>query len=176
MPHFSVIIPAKNEEKWIDKTLASLDRQAFEDFEIIVVLDNVTSDKTYTATRKFTCKSIFQENSGVHNARDLGAKRARSPFLAFTDADTILPPNFLAKVAETLDRDKSIVALTGLTIPYDGPIILKAQYALWSLVKWFLSLMGRFYPPGHFLVVRKDLFFKAGGYGGQNTRIYQNPC
>jgi len=164
---FSVIIPARNEEKWIGKTLASLERQTLDDFEIIVVLDKAGSDKTYIATSKFACNSIFQENSGVHNARDFGAKQAKNPFLVFTDADTILPPDFLAKVAETLDGNESIIALTGLTIPYDGPIILKVQYALWSLVKWFLSLIGKFYPPGHFLVVRKDLFFKAGGYGGQ---------
>ena len=47
----SVIIPAYNEEKYIRKTLYSLQLQKFQDFEVIVVANGCT-DGTESVVRK----------------------------------------------------------------------------------------------------------------------------
>ena len=50
-PKISVIIPAHNEEKYIEKTLESLTKQDFADFETIVVANGCT-DKTEEKVKK----------------------------------------------------------------------------------------------------------------------------
>lgn len=48
----SIVIPAYNEEKSIEKTIKTLLNQSYKDFEIIVV-DNNSKDKTYEITSKY---------------------------------------------------------------------------------------------------------------------------
>ena len=45
MPAFSIIIPAHNEEKYLQKTLDSIKSQTLQDYEIIIVTNGCT-DKT----------------------------------------------------------------------------------------------------------------------------------
>lgn len=45
MPAATIVIRAKNEEFWIGKTLASVRKQSFKDFEVVLV-DNKSSDNT----------------------------------------------------------------------------------------------------------------------------------
>ena len=53
MKKCSVIIPAHNEELFIEKTLESLKKQEYRNFEIIVV-DNKSNDSTYEIAKKST--------------------------------------------------------------------------------------------------------------------------
>jgi glycosyltransferase involved in cell wall biosynthesis len=94
MPLISVIIPAFNEEKFLGNCLFSLKNQDFNDFEIIVV-DNNSRDKTSKIAKKFGVKLVSEKNQGAALARNRGAKEAKGEILAFTDADTILPKNWL---------------------------------------------------------------------------------
>ena len=44
MLKFSIIIPANNEEKYIEKTINSIKEQSFKDYEIIVVANGCTDN------------------------------------------------------------------------------------------------------------------------------------
>ena len=59
----SFIIPAHNEEKYIEKTLKSIKNSDINNYEIIVVCDNCT-DKTYDLSKKYT-KKIYQTKKSV---------------------------------------------------------------------------------------------------------------
>ena len=62
-PILSIIIPAHNEEKYIEKTLKSIKNSDINNYEIIVVCDNCT-DKTYDLSKKYT-KKIYQTKKSV---------------------------------------------------------------------------------------------------------------
>lgn len=109
-PEVSVIIPAYNAEKYIEKCLMSLKNQSFKDFEIIVV-DDCSNDNTFEIAKAHTVVIKTPEHSGAGIARNLGIKYSKGKILAFTDADVVLPPNWLNNIAkDMLKNDVKCVA------------------------------------------------------------------
>src|SRR5215218_4516899 len=63
-PFVSVIVPARNEEKYIERCLLSLLSQDYPNFEIIAVDDN-SSDNTLKIMRDIKNKSKKKKNTGL---------------------------------------------------------------------------------------------------------------
>ncbi len=93
MPLISVVIPAYNAEKTILETIASVEQQTFQDWEIIVI-DDGSTDATLAKINQLQHESQDQRlqvfsypNGGVAVARDRGIMHARGEYIAFLDAD-----------------------------------------------------------------------------------------
>lgn len=84
----SVIIPAYNAEKYIERSIISALNQKHKPFEIIVV-DDGSTDNTARITKKFSLqvRYIFKNNGGVSSARNLGIKTAKGDWIALLDSD-----------------------------------------------------------------------------------------
>lgn len=95
----SVIIPVYNGEEWLRDALSSLQSQSYQHFEAILVNDGST-DNTKDICEHF-CNSdsrfrlISQNNEGVSSARNTGLDNARGKWIAFMDADDIMPSDAL---------------------------------------------------------------------------------
>lgn len=104
-PLVSVILPVYNGREHIRSTLESVFNQSYGDLEVIVV-DDGSTDGTIDELENFKNKSNFQilrqENQGAPRARNNGAALAKGDFLLFVDADTILYPQCVEKMVETL--------------------------------------------------------------------------
>lgn len=164
-PLISVVIPAFNEEKFIDKTLQSISNQDYKDFELIVV-DNNSTDNTSKIAEDFRAKIIFEPSQGVGFARQKGFMEAKGVIIATTDADTILPSNWVSRIVEEFKKDKELVAFGGLYTLYSGPMTAKIavyylSYPFWLLDKFFSH---GWCLPGANLAIRKDAFLKIGGF------------
>ena len=90
-PSLTVIIPAYNCEKYINKLLCSLNNQIYKDFCILVVDDHST-DGTLNALKKYNniinLKIIpLPENHGVSYARNIGIQYAETQYITFIDQD-----------------------------------------------------------------------------------------
>ncbi len=83
----SIVIPTKNEERYLPRLLASIKRQSFSDYEIIVA-DNGSSDSTRAVAESFGCKVTGGGLPG--EGRNRGAAAARGDVVLFLDADTEL--------------------------------------------------------------------------------------
>lgn len=99
MDKISVIVPVYNAEKWLAEAMESLQSQTYKDFEVIVVNDGST-DNSETIIRDFCRKDsrfrlISQPNAGVSAARNHGIDMANGEWIAFMDADDIMPPDAL---------------------------------------------------------------------------------
>ena len=100
----SVIVPAYNEEKYLNNALNSLVEQTYAGFEVIIINDGST-DETQKIIDKY-CKNysnfrgIYQENSGVSAARNRGIKESKGDYIAFLDADDQYVDNALEKLYE----------------------------------------------------------------------------
>lgn len=103
----SVIIPTYNEEKAIGECLASLIKQTYPDFEIIVV-DDGSTDKTIEAIAKtgYEIRVFKQKHKGAGAARNLGAKQAKEGILVFIDADMTFDKDFIKKLIEPILEKK----------------------------------------------------------------------
>ena len=80
----SFIIPAYNEERYIEKTLVHIPNE----FEKIVVCNGCT-DSTYNIAKRYA-RVLNLSEKNVSKARNLGAMVAKNNFLVFLDADTKL--------------------------------------------------------------------------------------
>jgi len=97
----SVIVCAKNAEKTTEACLKSIEEN--EPSEIIVI-DGNSSDATVQIASKHTDKIYSDEGKGLAYARQLGAQKARSEYIAYVDSDVVLTPNCLQKMLEELQE------------------------------------------------------------------------
>lgn len=99
----SVVIPAYNEEKYIPKTLESIARLKRKPDEVLVV-DGNSQDDTVKVAERYGARVIVVSHRGIGYARQRGIEEAKGDVVAFTDADTTVPPNWLTKIEETLTK------------------------------------------------------------------------
>ena len=105
-PDLSIIIPAKNEEDSLPKLLNSVKHQGLSNIEIIIA-DGDSDDKTVEIAKQYNCKVV--KGGKPAEARNNGFKYSKSDYLAFIDADVILPKNFLKKaLKEFEERDLDV--------------------------------------------------------------------
>jgi len=110
-PYFSVVIPLYDKEKYISKTLESVLKQTFENFEIIVI-DDGSTDKSCEIVRSIKdsrIRLIRQENGGPSKARNRGIQEAKGEFIAFLDADDEWLPEKLEKQYEFHCENPNVV-------------------------------------------------------------------
>lgn len=122
LPKVSMILPARNEEKYISKCLDSLLNQDYPNFEIVAVNDSST-DKTGKIIYKYQLKNskIIAINSkskpagwtGKNWACYQGYLRATGDVFLFTDADTTHSPSILSLAIAHLTELK-LDALTAI--------------------------------------------------------------
>ena len=100
MPKFSIIIPAYNMEKYIKKTLDSVKKQTFKDYEVIVI-DDGSTDKTVEVAKKFDVKVIEHKHAGLSVVRNAAIKEAKGDYLVLLDSDDWWDKDLLKKLDES---------------------------------------------------------------------------
>lgn len=97
MPQISIIIPAYNSAAFILQTIASVQAQTFDDWELIVVNDG-SGDDTESILKNVDprVRVINQPNAGIATARNTGVKASIAPYIAFLDHDDLWHPQKLA--------------------------------------------------------------------------------
>jgi len=116
-PLVSVIVPAHNEEKAIERTIQSLIKQEYPRKEIIVV-DDGSTDRTYEIAQKFAKKGLIKlvhrEKASGKKARavNFGIIYSRGDIIVTVDADTLLEPSSLSELIKPF-RDQRIGAVSG---------------------------------------------------------------
>ena len=101
----SVVIPAYNAERYIQRAIESVLNQTYSPFEVIVI-DDGSCDKTRSIVEQFgeTVTCIHQENVGECQARNNGIQAANGDYIAFLDADDEWTSHHLENAAEVLGR------------------------------------------------------------------------
>lgn len=161
-PAISVVIPAYNEEEYLPACLTSLRKQTFKDFEIIVV-DNNSTDKTVQIAKSFGVKVVKEKNQGLIATRERGFKEAKGEFIARTDADTIVSPDWLEIIYKTFKSHPSVVGITGNFISPSPKIPSKVFRAWSSLLTQIIGnlFLGHTYLIGSNMALRKSAWEKT---------------
>jgi len=105
-PLFSVVIPLYNKVDFIRRSLRSVLRQSFTDFEIIVVDDgsNDGGSDVVLSLEDSRIRLIRQENAGVSVARNIGIAHAMGQWVAFLDADDEYMLGFLQQIHDAIKK------------------------------------------------------------------------
>ncbi|MCR5089029.1 MAG: glycosyltransferase [Oscillospiraceae bacterium] len=117
----SVIMPAYNSEKTIERSVKSVLSQTFPELELIVI-DDGSTDRTESIIRRLAAgdsrlRYVHTENRGPAEARNTALTLIREDcdYVSFIDADDELLPDALAYALEVADRKPDLI-LCGFTI------------------------------------------------------------
>lgn len=92
-PIVSIVVPAYNVEKYMERCIRSVLAQTYDAFELIIVNDGST-DATEAICTSFAkderIKLISKQNAGVSAARNTGLQHCRGKYIVFLDADDTL--------------------------------------------------------------------------------------
>lgn len=133
----SVIIPAYNEEKFIERSLESLKEQTLQPSEILVV-DNNSTDDTARIAKQYKVRVVKEKRQGMIHARNCGFDSAKSSIVARCDADTILPKDWLERIRDDFQQHR-IDAVSGPIMYYDLPFPSPIPSRIYMQVVKFLS-------------------------------------
>ncbi len=163
----SVVIPAYNEGRYIGPCLQSLVLQKTKhDFEVVLV-DNNSTDMTRKVALSFkdklSIRIITEKRQGRGIARWRGFEEASGDFLFSSDADTILPSNWIEDFMEYF-KDEKIVAVTSLCNIDDPSWKNKTLFKLVHLIAdtSYRIATGHYCLYGFSYAIRKDIYIKAG--------------
>jgi len=154
----SIIIPAKNEEKYLPILLSQIKKQNFFDYEIIVA-DAGSQDKTVEIAKSFGCKVV--KGGLPAKGRNEGAKVAKGEIFLFMDADNIyLPDGFLEKLISEFKRRNLGVA--SFPIYPKGNLIDKICYFLYNKFVEIFQNWTAF--ATNSVLIKREVFEKVGGF------------
>lgn len=165
-PVISVVIPTLNEEKQVAKCLKSLKNQDFKKpFELIIV-DGGSSDRTTAIAREFDAIVILQKGRGIGDARYWGFQQAKGEIVASTDADAILPSDWLEKIENYFSQNLKVGALTGdFELTRDSDFWLRNLFKLGPLINRVIAFfVGHPYFSSRNFAIRKKIYNQVGGF------------
>jgi glycosyltransferase involved in cell wall biosynthesis len=130
-PLVSVVIPVYNAASTIEATLQSVLAQDYEPFEVIVVDDESTDASAEIVKSHPEVRYLRQRNGGPNVARNTGVDAAAGEFIAFVDADDVVPPNKLSIQVGYLVEHPEIPCVLGRQHWVDPPANL-ARDVVWG--------------------------------------------
>lgn len=133
-PKLCVVVPVYNCADLIGNCVKSLERQTYENVEIILVDDGSTDDSGQLCdVLAKTCRNvrvIHQENGGVSNARNAGILSADGEYLHLCDSDDWLEPEAYEEILSRMESEQADVALFGWYVDMpDGRAVPKTANA-----------------------------------------------
>jgi peptidoglycan/xylan/chitin deacetylase (PgdA/CDA1 family) len=153
-PSVSIVVPAYNEEELIAECVSSLKRQDYDgDLEIIIV-DNACTDKTHDIAASLGVKVLCERKQGYVHALRAGFSEACGDIIACTDADTMVPPDWISRIVKNLSRP-GIVACSGVFTFHDGPLPLRLLGEVAGRMNYHLA--------GANMAVWRSVYLASGG-------------
>ncbi|WP_460370111.1 glycosyltransferase family 2 protein, partial [Actinocorallia lasiicapitis] len=123
-PALSVVVPFRDVEEYFGECLDSLARQTFTDLEVILVDDGSSDSSAVIAKEAVAADPRFQlvqqEAAGPGPARNAGVRQARGAYLAFADADDVVPRDAYRLMIASLERTGSDFATGAVERLEDG--------------------------------------------------------
>ena len=189
-PRVSVILPARNEEKFIEKCLNSLLNQDYDNYEIITINDSST-DSTGNIIKEYSKKfpKIISVDAkpkpdgwiGKNWACIEGYKKASGDLLLFTDADTTHTGSVISLAVShllSLELDALTVIprmlcldkITKITLP----MISTFLHTRFSALRVNDTSKGTGYFFGSFFIIKKSTYDSVGTHEGVKGELVED--
>lgn len=170
---YSFIIPVFNRPDELSELLLSLSGQILRSFEAVIVEDGSTI-RSERVVREFDglfpVQYFDRPKSGPSLARNFGIAAAKGDYLIFIDSDCTLPPDYLARVDDFLEKNPMDFfggpdkAATGF-----NPTQKAISYAMTSFlttggIRGGKKKVDRFYPRSFNMGVSRNACLSTGGF------------
>jgi len=172
-PKVTVLVPAYNEEKTIEKTLNSLLELNYPKDKLeIIVIDDGSIDRTFDIAKTYFSKGVkafkTEENMGKGKALNFGLTKASGEFVGALDADSHVDSESLRRIVGFFENPKVMAVTPSMKVWMPKGFLQKIQQVEF-LIGIFLRKVFAFMDcvhvtPGPFTIYRKLFFDKYGGY------------
>jgi glycosyltransferase involved in cell wall biosynthesis len=167
MPKVSVIIPTYQRAHLVNRAIASVFAQTYDDYEIIVVNDGSTDDtRCVLSDYGDRLIAIHQDNRGLAAARNAGIQVAQGEYIAFLDDDDLWVPQKLEHQIPLFVADQNIGLVYADMTVFNETEILPGTYLNGfvppqTVMPWTLLQYGNFFPMPT-IVVRRICLEEVG--------------
>jgi len=189
-PKVSIILPARNEEKFIEKCLDSLIKQDYDNYEIVTINDS-SNDSTEDIIKKYSekfPKVVFVDAKpkpdgwiGKNWACIEGYKKASGDLFLFTDADTVHASSVISLAVShllSLELDALTVIprmlcldkITKITLP----MISTFLHTRFSALRVNDASKGTGYFFGSFFIIKKSTYDSVGTHEGVKGELVED--
>lgn len=170
---FSIIIPLYNRPQEIDELLATLTKQTYMQFEVLVIEDGSVQDAKEVVAKykdRLDIHYFFKQNAGQGFARNYGFERARGDYFIIFDSDCLIPADYLETVKDYLFEHK-LDAYGGPDAAHSSfsPVQKAISYAMTSPfttggIRGNKKHVGQFHPRSFNMGISREVWEKVGGF------------
>lgn len=156
----SIIIPYFNGHATILETLDSIKKQAYPNYEILLINNGSTASESKKLLEELTDKNLHiyhQENSGPSSARNQAIKLAKGDYIIPLDSDDIILPNAIQESVEYLNKHSEYGVVYGMIQMLPNNTIRMQEEADAAKMLVYNQLIVS-------AVIRKEVFTELGGY------------
>lgn len=171
--NYSIIVPVYNRPDEVDELLASLTRQAYPDFEVVIVEDGSTVPCKEVCDKyadKLPVRYFMKPNSGPGQSRNYGAEKANGDYLIILDSDVVLPDGYLAAVDKELQANPcDAFGGADASHPSFTPVQKAISYSMTSFfttggIRGGKKKLDKFYPRSYNMGIRREVYQQLGGF------------
>lgn len=133
----SVVIPVYNVESYLKDCIESIERQTFQDFEILLYEDG-SPDRCGKicddlAEKYENIRVFHQENIGLVNTRNRGLSEATGDYVVFVDSDDFLKDeSIFEKMVKTIEAEKADIVVGNYERLWRGKYLKAASHDAFS--------------------------------------------
>ncbi|MBI1912757.1 MAG: glycosyltransferase [Deltaproteobacteria bacterium] len=166
LPTVSIIVPAYNAEKTVNRCIEALLEQDYPaGLYDIVIVDDGSADNTGAVIKKYPVKYLHQKNKGPATARNKGAKQAKGEIILFTDSDCVPDKNWITEMVRPFLDNEKVAAVKGAYRTSQRGLVARFSQVefeeRFEMLKKVSSIdMVDTYSAGF----RKEIFKKMGGF------------
>lgn len=174
-PLVSILLPVRNEEQFLPAALRSIQRQTYDNWELIAV-DDGSTDATTNILQNFADHDprihiVRQSADGLVAALNRGLNECKGTFVARMDGDDICHPQRLHKQFEMFDKDPTLTLVASAVRHFPR---MNIQGGLLAYEEWqnklldHADIMTNLFVESPFahpsVMFRREEVIAAGGY------------
>ena len=190
LPRVSIILPARNEERYIRRCIDSLIKQDYPDFEIVLVNDE-SSDKTleimneyqnsYPDIKVLSVNRPDDDWIGKNWACYQGYLKSNGNLLLFTDADSYHSENTMSLAVQNINHyGLDAITIMPRLLSYDFftkvtlPLLTTFMHTRFSPLKVnnAKSKLGYFF--GSYFIIKRDTYEQVGSHESVKHEIIED--
>ncbi len=164
----SFLVIAHNEQRYISKTLKSIERQRYSDLDILVVSDGSTDQTAHIVKKQFPHVRLIEHttNRGISAARNTAIRAARGKICFIIDAHITINPDATKIAVDLFNKNPKLGAVCG----YYKSAYHKNDLNRISDLKRML-IFGKMYKP--FQITLNNWTTFSGGFAAYRKEILQ---
>jgi glycosyltransferase involved in cell wall biosynthesis len=170
---FSIIIPLYNRPQEIDELLATLTKQTYTQFEVLVIEDGSAIDAQSIVEKyknKLDISYYVKPNEGQGFTRNYGFARAKGDYFVVFDSDCLIPDDYL-EIVRTYLFEHKLDAYGGPDAAHESftPIQKAISYSMTSPfttggIRGNKNHIGQFHPRSFNMGISREVWENTGGF------------